>query len=335
MKIEMCENLFYSFLRHVKECQIVQTNWKVSKQWTLRNEAEISNLYKLIDDHFFTKYQHKIFKQNSSYRQFIFQGEVDAVGVSFENGEKTVFAVDVAFHEFGLNYGSRAETVRRIIAKCARTAMCLYGYMDTISGEIIFASPKIGLSILNDLTPCIDDLNLILQKHNLNFQVRVIANEDFNNSVLQPILLVSDGIADTSELFIRGYQMYSMFAPTIRKRHTRAVVAKRPAIVNSDIYRELKIGQLAQKVLKPMLEAGIATVEEIELMQTAEYSKSTFDLGYPLLVSINSDFDPVRYYSQPLWIRGKEYKMCSQWFEVPANNDRPYLLKWIEEQRKA
>ena len=31
MKIEMGESLFYSWLRHVKECQIVQTNWKVSE----------------------------------------------------------------------------------------------------------------------------------------------------------------------------------------------------------------------------------------------------------------------------------------------------------------
>lgn len=27
MKIEMGESLFYSWLRHVKECQIVQTSW--------------------------------------------------------------------------------------------------------------------------------------------------------------------------------------------------------------------------------------------------------------------------------------------------------------------
>lgn len=32
MKIEMGESLFYSWLRHVKECQIVQTNWKVSAE---------------------------------------------------------------------------------------------------------------------------------------------------------------------------------------------------------------------------------------------------------------------------------------------------------------
>ena len=41
-------------------------------------------------------------------------------------------------------------------------------------------------------------------------------------------------------------------------------------------------------------------------------------------------FNKIRYYSKPLVINKKEYYLCSQWFETPANNDRPYLLKWLE-----
>lgn len=51
MKIEMGESLFYSWLRHVKECQIVQTNWKVSSQWSLSDADELVDniiLYRLI-----------------------------------------------------------------------------------------------------------------------------------------------------------------------------------------------------------------------------------------------------------------------------------------------
>lgn len=33
MEIEIGESLPYSWLRHVKECQIVQINWKVSPKW--------------------------------------------------------------------------------------------------------------------------------------------------------------------------------------------------------------------------------------------------------------------------------------------------------------
>lgn len=66
-------------------------------------------------------------------------------------------------------------------------------------------------------------------------------------------------------------------------------------------------------------------------MQDAEYSKEVFDLAYPVLVRQDSDYNRVRYYSNPVTVNGVQYMICSQWFEVPANNDRPYLLRWIEE----
>jgi hypothetical protein len=44
MKIEMGESLLYSWLRHVKECQIVQTNRKVSLKWELKNEDKLTEI---------------------------------------------------------------------------------------------------------------------------------------------------------------------------------------------------------------------------------------------------------------------------------------------------
>lgn len=41
MKIEIGESLFYSWLRHVKECQLVQMNWKASPEWQLQHEEEL------------------------------------------------------------------------------------------------------------------------------------------------------------------------------------------------------------------------------------------------------------------------------------------------------
>lgn len=38
MKIEMGESLLCSYLKHVKGCQIVQTNFKVSPSWTMHNQ---------------------------------------------------------------------------------------------------------------------------------------------------------------------------------------------------------------------------------------------------------------------------------------------------------
>ena len=98
--------------------------------------------------------------------------------------------------------------------------------------------------------------------------------------------------------------------------------------------KDLKVGQIAQEKLRKILTNGDISEQEIEKMQTLEYSKKTFGLQYPLLVKADSYFEKVRYYKNPLYIRGKEYRLCSQWFETPANNDRWPLIKWIDNYRK-
>lgn len=228
MKIEMGESLFYSWLRHVKECQIVQTNWKISSQWNLLHEDELQKMMLNASEYFMTKHNYNIFKQNSSLSQIIQQGECDAVGLSVQNGVNQYYAVDVAFHGAGLNYGtSKDETIAKVISKSIRTAICLYGYFNTKKAEIIFASPKINPSIMNDLDICVDAVNALFKYWGFEFSLRIIANDEFNNSVLQPILLLSNGISDTNELFIRSYQMYTMFSDApkeeMRERHSSSV----------------------------------------------------------------------------------------------------------------
>ena len=85
--------------------------------------------------------------------------------------------------------------------------------------------------------------------------MRLIANEEFESSVLKPILLISDGISDTSELFIRSYQMFKMFdneaaAPkgvTASAETVERSNEGRPSEEQEDsVYRELKVGKLAR-----------------------------------------------------------------------------------------
>ena len=40
MKIEIGESLGYSYLRHVKQCWLVQANWKVSEHWGKRQSDD-------------------------------------------------------------------------------------------------------------------------------------------------------------------------------------------------------------------------------------------------------------------------------------------------------
>ena len=69
MKIEIGESLFYSWLRHVKECQIVQTNWKISPKWEIKFSDKLENIMLKTDELFSSKYGYKIYKQNTSLKQ--------------------------------------------------------------------------------------------------------------------------------------------------------------------------------------------------------------------------------------------------------------------------
>ena len=95
--------------------------------------------------------------------------------------------------------------------KFIRTAMCMVGYFGVDKRELIFASPKIGKLIMADLQPCIADFDAILCDFGYSFSMRIIANDEFNDFILKPIFSVSEGVADTSELFMRSYQLTKMF----------------------------------------------------------------------------------------------------------------------------
>lgn len=320
MKIEMGESLFYSWLRHVKECQIVQTNWKTSSQWSLLHEDELEHIMTETDKFFSEKYGYNIYKGNTSLSQLLRQAECDALGISIQDGKNSIYAVDVAFHEGGLLYKSYESTVAKIVEKSLRSAMCILGYLDSKEAEITFASPRVSPGIIKAAVPALADAQKVTRDLGYDFRFRMIANEDFNSKVLQPILKVSGGVSDTNELFMRSYQMLSIFDSG----------AKGAASVSTAGNDELKIGKLVQLVMRPLLEKGVSE-EELKLLQDKEYCNKALGISFPLLVQKDAEYDKVRYYATPLSVNGNEYVLCSQWSESSVNNDRPLVEKWIRE----
>ncbi|WP_122871055.1 hypothetical protein [Campylobacter showae] len=347
MKIEMGESLFYSWLRHVKECQIVQTNWKISPKWEIKFSDELENIMSKTDEFFSSKYGYKIYKQNTSLKQLLQQAECDALGVCVRDGVSEIYTVDVAFHESGLNYGGLDETVARVVKKCTRAAMCIYGYFGVKKANIIFASPKINKQILYALQPCFIDLNEMMLEMGLEFDFRIITNDDFLNSVLKPILEVSGNVADTSELFMRSYQMLTLFDKNLKYMGKSEKQKSKIALHNyqlsedyinsknnQDEYAELKVGQIARIIMREILESGRVGAEEISRLQSEKYSKDYLGLNYAALVKADSEYEKVRYYAVPILINGIYYKLCNDWYEGATNDDRPLLIDWIRKFRE-
>lgn len=315
MKIEIGESLVYSWLRHVKGCEIVQTNWKASKSWEVYDIEMLEGIMSEARNEF----DLDVFG-NNRLTQFIGQAECDAIGIN--NHEKIVYAVDIAFHKNGLDYGSNSDTYAKVIEKCIRNLMCMHAYFKNFEPVIIFASPKIGRTKVEDLGKYVDKMNRFLAKKGFKNPVRVLYNSEFRDSILSPVIEYSKLVSDSSELFLRSIQMLNIF----NRDFINGTVMNNAVnlIDNTKVYSEYPVGLMANDILRKLLEEGKASESEIVDFLNKQKSREVFGLGYPVLIESRSN-NPKRYYALPLVIRGKEYYLCSQWLEKNREN----LVEWI------
>ncbi len=209
MKIEIGESLVYSWLRHIKKCQIAQMNWKPSTEWG-EKKNDYSSLQQEISQEFT---QYDIFKKNSNMNQFFKQAEIDVVGIAQQSNETTIYMADVAFHEFGLNYGSKNETIARVLKKYIRSYLIYRTYFSGIpNGIILFITPKMSYdTIYLPLKDAIERLIRIFQSNDQYPDFKLLANEEFNHEVLSPVIKLSQNVKDTNELFLRSAQLWTLF----------------------------------------------------------------------------------------------------------------------------
>lgn len=207
MKLEMGESLCYSYLRHVKQCWLVQTNWKPSEHWpTRKSAAELETMFQDMKRKFDA--DGKVFKQTNNAAQLIKQGEIDVVGIDPQGG---VHALDVAFHENGLNYPG--GTVSIVLKKLLRSYMLLHAYAPFGQTEqkfhIYFVSPKVNPGVQTPLNAIFD----ALRKQYPQAEWHLITNHAFADLV-SVTLAKSAAVADTSELFVRAAKLLNLAKPT-------------------------------------------------------------------------------------------------------------------------
>ncbi|WP_300021742.1 DUF262 domain-containing protein [uncultured Maribacter sp.] len=99
---------------------------------------------------------------------------------------------------------------------------------------------------------------------------------------------------------------------------------------------KLPIGKYVREKMAEVVDKNLLDYNEIEKLQTEYYSKNTFDIQLPFLLKVNSA-NPAkveRYWKKPLLIKGGYYLMCSEWYEQPQNNDRPFFNRWLRKLKE-
>ena len=204
MKIEIGESLCYSYLRHVKGCWLVQTNWKSSEHWDKRKtDAQLEEMFRGMRSRF--DVGGNVFKQTARVGQFMQQAEIDVVGID-QGG--SVHAMDVAFHENGLNYGGGAAN--RVLKKMLRAYLLLAAYHPPETTlHIYFVSPKVHKAVQSPL----ENIFAALQEQYPDVNWHLLTNEICHEQVVQQTLDSAGSVADTAELFVRASKLLNLSSP--------------------------------------------------------------------------------------------------------------------------
>lgn len=322
MKIEIGENLIASYLRHVEGCRIVQTNWKTSSQWKT-TEYEEKKSRELFDKVKSSQFFSEIFK-NNGYDQLIKQAEIDVIGLN--TTEKSVFGIDVAFHNAGLNY---KDTEKNVLKKIFRTIFVLQTYFNDFNKfNALFITPKANPATETPIRNLIKEANNLIGDELIS--IDFICNELFFSSIVDPIITNIHDDNDTSELFLRSVKLLQL--DKREKTTTNKKIKKQSTIITEKTTVDgMKIGQFVQYNMKKLCEQNLVSQDEIIKLQNKEYSKKVFDQNFEVLRYSDKDITSAdgrnRYYANEKYFG--DYFLTSQWTE---RHWKP-LLDWLNKMK--
>ena len=247
MKIEICEQMVQSWLFNCEQCEIVQTNWTVSplrefsasqidqvnvlmtdiqdKLNAFLNTEIINALQESTDVEALGEYsieENEIPKSNkknkarkttklnifkkSTPSQFIKQCEIDVVGVKFNDGVvEKIYLIDTAFHKAGLGYHDAVATVVKKIIRAILVSAVIFGTRMPVS--VIFAAPKCGDTLRNDIDMVVKELRKIVASFYTNISIDLYLNEVFAQMVYLPLKKETDSLNNDNDLFMRAMNL--------------------------------------------------------------------------------------------------------------------------------
>lgn len=316
MSVDVGESLMQSWLRHVKRCDIVQTNWKAAIHLGINKDKAD----RLLDD---IRIEFPDFAKGQSSSQIIRQLEIDALGCVID--KKKYFACDVAFHTSGLHYKKGDDAVP---SKMLRTVLCLYSFIEASEAVVVFATPKfVSDTDKKNLQDFVDTLNDCLKnKWGLgNYSVRLYSDYGFETCILNPIIHLTKDIQDTSEVFVRTLQLVSVTRGPIITNG--AAPASETDCITSpsgliDV-SELKAQDLIEQYVLPILSE--TSSKKLKPFFDKDESKKMFGCNYPFFSTAKiTQSGKSRCYANTYYLN-----KIKQNVYVTNDCNRQKLIEWI------
>ena len=333
MKIEIGESLGYSYLRHVKQCWLVQANWKVSEHWGKRQsdeslESAFSDMRQRFDP------DGVVFKGTKDGSQFLRQAEIDVVGVDQDGG---VHAMEVAFHEAGLHYSGGTDN--RVLKKLLRTRLILDAYhSEEVPRHIYFVSPKVHRGDQQSLEEIFSRLREVYPSVHWYLMI----NEKFSNELLGATLDKAETVADTSELFVRSAKLLKLAEgdrPNHASRLSRRMTARGEtpdSLQRANRTRRTNGFQdIVRGLMRTLLEDHPALLgdEDRRNMMDADYCRESMDLRLSGVALLRRQEEGKmigghdRYYEK---VYAGRYYVTNHWWKAHHSHNAASLLGFVE-----
>lgn len=337
MKIEIGESLCYSYLRHVKGCWLVQTNWKASEHWTKqRTDAELEAMFQEMRGRF--EVDGGVFKKTVSVGQFMQQAEIDVIGID-QRGN--VHAIDVAFHEAGLNYGG--GVANRILKKMLRAYLLLAAYNPQGSKlHIYFVSPMVRKKAQADL----EITFTALREQYSETEWHLIINEDCHTQIVIPTLDKANSVADTAELFVRASKLIHLSGtltaqpqPSLPQPDGHSNESGNPP--NESVFPKSpapgsEVQPLVRDLMRTLLKESPNLLDDADLLNLmdSKYCKNqlALNIGNHALLRKRQQGRKVgnhdRYWA---YLYAGKFYVCSQWWKDNHTHNANSLLRFLNE----
>jgi len=218
---EMAESMCASWLRHVKRCSVVQTNWKPSFQWTINDEAFVREALNaaclFFHEHGFTIANPDNNGEIDFYKTMM-QTECDVLGISTENEQREphYFAVESAFHGDGLD----SDYALRVASKVVRISLGLYFFCGVKHVMVAFATPTICPMVFRSVSEQIELARQFFQhdcflSRGINIAVELYTNvpdgyRRYDKEIVELLCWMNPLVSDLSDPFLRAVSLRDM-----------------------------------------------------------------------------------------------------------------------------